>query len=362
MNTICVTNQKGGCGKTSTSINLSWSLTQLNQTVLLVDLDPQGHASLGLGFDTELLDRNVRDCLVRPPIPVSEVFLPFSDRLDVVPANISLASLEQELAGEPERELRLRQALSHLSRNYDYIVIDCPPSLGFLTVNALVAADEAIIPIESSNYSLFGLERLLDTLEMVERNTGRRIVARALASSYNDRTRYGRHFHHELTERFREQLFETVIHHSVVVKDAAARGLPVGRTARRTKVDNDYMALATEILESAPVVEVEDLEVWEEKLFGPAVEGEEVIFRVEAPTARRVQIAGRFNDWNPARGEMRQDPISGTWSIRLRLPSGNYQYRYIVDGEWITDPANEMHEIGETGFRNSLVMIGGMDE
>lgn len=359
MNTVCVTNQKGGCGKTTTAINLSWSLTQLGKTVLLVDLDPQGHASLGLGFDTDLLDRTIRECLVRPSMPIGEVFLPFSDRLDVVPANISLASLEQELAGEPERESRLRHALAHPGRDYDFVIVDCPPSVGFLTINALVAADEAIIPIESSSFSLHGLERLIDTVELVERNTGRRILTRALATNLDTRTTYARRFHKDLEDRFREQLFDTVIHHSVVVKDAAARGLPVGRTHRHMKVDNDYMALAAEILESAPVVEVENLGEWEEKLFGPTVRGEEVVFRLEAPGAKRVQLAGRFNDWNPTRGDMRQDPISGTWSIRVRIPTGAYQYRYVVDGEWIEDPANEQHEFSETGFRNSLVLIGG---
>ncbi|MFH1278849.1 MAG: AAA family ATPase [Candidatus Eisenbacteria bacterium] len=358
MNTVCVTNQKGGCGKTTTAINLSWSLTQLNKTVLLIDLDPQGHASLGLGFDTDLLDRTIRECLVRPSMPIGEVFLPFSDRLDVVPANISLASLEQELAGEPERESRLRHALATTSREYDYVLIDCPPSLGFLTINALVAADEVIIPIEASSFSLHGLERLLDTVELVERNTGRRIMTRALATNHDARTLYARRFLEELEGRFREQLFETVIHHSVVVKDGAARGLPVGRIHHHSKVDNDFTALATEIVESAPVVEVENLGEWQEKLFGPSVKGEEVVFRLEAPGAKRVQVAGRFNDWNPARGEMSQDPISGAWSIRIRIPRGTYQYRYVVDGEWVEDPANERHEFSETGFRNSLVHIG----
>ncbi|MBM3321260.1 MAG: AAA family ATPase [Candidatus Eisenbacteria bacterium] len=358
MNTVCVTNQKGGCGKTTTAVNLSWSLTELGKTILLVDLDPQGHASLALGFDTDLLDRTVRDSLIRPPFAVSELFLPFSDKLDVVPANISLASLEQELAGEPERELRLRQALADLGRPYDYVIVDCPPSLGFLTINALVAADEAIIPVETSSFSVHGLERLLETIEMVERNTGRRILVRVLATDFHVQTRYAREFLDALSERFGEQLFETVIHHSVVAKDAASRGLPVGRAHRHSKLDNDYVALATEIVESAPVVEVENLRKWEEKLFGPSVRGEEVVFRLHAPGARRVQLAGRFNDWDPQRGEMKQDPISGIWTIRLRVPKGSHQYRYIVDGEWIEDPANEVHEYGETGFRNSVVLVG----
>ncbi|MBN1825625.1 MAG: AAA family ATPase [Candidatus Eisenbacteria bacterium] len=357
MNVICIANQKGGCGKTTTAVNLAWAFAELNLSVLLVDMDPQGHSSLAYGYDTDLLDRTIRDTLTRPGRRLPEVLLPFSDNLDLAPANLALASLEQELAGEPEREKRLQIALSTATRTYDRVVIDCPPNLGFLTINALVASDEAIIPIESSSFSLQGLERLLDTVEMVERNTGRRILCRALANVYDGRTRYARRFQRELQDRFMDRLLETSIRQSVIVKDAAARGLPVGRTHTHSKVHHDYLALATEILESTPVVEVEDLPVWEEKLFGPAVRGDEVIFRLEAPHAREVRVAGEWNGWNPDEGVMTQDPISGVWILRARIPEGRHQYRFIVDGAWIEDPENEDHDFGAEGFRNSVVQI-----
>jgi len=358
VNVISVANQKGGCGKTTTAINMAWSLTELNLSVLLVDMDPQGHASLGLGFDTELLDRTVRDTLVRPAASIDEVVLPFSKDLHVVPANVSLAPLEQELADQPERESRLRAALAACSRKYDRVVIDCPPSLGFLTINALVASDEVIIPLETSSFSLQGLERLLDTVELVERNTGRRLLCQALATSYDGRTRYGRSFHSELVDRFRDRLFETTIRRSVLVKEAAARGLPVGKTHRHSRVHNDYLALATEVIESAPVVEVKDLDEWREKLFGPSVVGREVVFRIDAPQAARVGVAGTFNGWDPGRGAMSKDRISGVWTLTIELPPGSHQYRFVVDGEWIEDPANQAREEAPGGFLNSVVLVG----
>lgn len=361
MNIVSVTNQKGGCGKTTTAVNLACSLAELNLSVLLIDMDPQGHASLALGYDTDLLDRTVRETMTRPARPLSEVLLPFSDNLDIAPANITLASLEHDLAGEPERELRLQIAISTLSSRYNRVVIDCPPNLGFLTINALVAADEAIIPLESSCFSLQGLERLLDTVEMVERNTGRSILCRSLATCFDSRTLYSRHFYQELKERFGDRLFDTVIRQSVAVKDAAARGLPVGQTHRHSNVHNDYLALATEILESTPVVEVEDLPAWEEKLFGPSVSGENVVFRLEAPGAKRVQIAGEFNNWKPSECEMKQDPISGVWKASVRVGKGKHQYRYVVDGEWIEDPRNVDHAFSDEGYRNSVLIVEGAE-
>ncbi len=356
MSIIAIANQKGGCGKTTTAVNLAASLAEMEKTTLLVDLDPQGHASMALGLDTAMVERSMRDALMRPAVSMREIILPVMECLDIAPANIFLASVEQELAGEPERESRLDIALRDLPKEYDYIIIDCNPSLGFLTINAIVAADEAIVPIESSSFSLHGLERFLDTIDMVERNVSKKIDVRAVATLFNPRTKYGRYIFDELTGRFGDRLFESTIRYSVVAKEAAARGLPISKIRKHCAVHNDYLALAAELLESVPVVVLDESPMEIDARSGPIVRGGTVQFRLYAPEATSVQLAGEFNDWNPLDGRMEADIDAGMWTMEAELPPGRYRYRFVVDGAWIEDPAMPCEE-SAAGYRNSIVDV-----
>ena len=356
MNTIAIANQNGGCGKTTTAVNLAAACAETGMSVLLVDLDPQGHASLALGLDTAMLGRSMRDALMRPAVSMNEIILPVMENYDIAPSNIVLASVEQELAGEPERESRLAIALRELPKEYDLVLIDCAPSLGFLTINALVAADEAIVPVESSSFSLHGLERFLDTIDMVERNMAKQINVRALATLFNPRTRYGRRVFEELTERFGDRLFATSIRCSVVVKEAAARGVPVGAIRRNSTVHQDYLALAAELAGSVPVITIEGPPAEEEGQPGPLVRGGTVRFRLYSPEASTVQVAGEFNEWNPLEGRMEPDIDAGLWVFDIDLAPGRYRYRFVVDGAWIEDPAMPYEE-SAAGYRNSVVEV-----
>ncbi len=356
MSIIAIANQKGGCGKTTTAVNLAASLAEMGKKTLLVDLDPQGHASMALGLDTGMLERSMRDALLRPAVRMEEIILPVMEDLDVAPTNISLTSVEQELAGEPERESRLKIALQDLPKEYDHILIDCGPSLGFLTINALVAADEAIVPIESSSFSLHGLERFLDTIDMVEQNVAKKVCVRVVATLFNPRTKYGRHIYEELTGRFGDRLFETTVRYSVVAKEAAARGLPISRIRRHCPLHNDYLALATELVESVPVIIVDEEPIKMSEGPGPIVRDGVVQFRIYAPEATSVQVAGEFNDWNPLDGRMEPDIDAGVWTLDVRLPAGRYRYRFVVDGAWVEDPAMPFEE-SAAGYRNSIVDV-----
>jgi chromosome partitioning protein len=156
MRTIAIVNQKGGCGKTTTAINLSSYLADTGKRVLLVDCDPQSHASLGLGIDTEDLARSTYDLLMNPAVKVRDAVHTVTEQLDVVPSSVVLSAVEQQLSGQPDRENRLRWKLEAAEGDYDYVFVDCPPSVGLLTFNAIVACGEAVVVMEPSYFSLHG--------------------------------------------------------------------------------------------------------------------------------------------------------------------------------------------------------------
>ncbi len=356
MSTIAIANQKGGCGKTTTAVNLAASLNELGKRVLLVDLDPQGHAGLALGLDTGLLERTMYDALIQPATPLDRIILPVRDDFDIAPSNIMLASIEQELAGEPGRESRLSRSLEPVRDRYDLVILDCAPSLGFLTVNALVAADEALVPVDSSSFSLHGLDRFLETIDMVESNASKSIPVRALATLFNPRTKYGRWIYDELRGRFGDRLFETVVHYSVIAKEAAGRGLPIGKIRRNCRVHNDYLALATELLETEVLPAADPVRDERIQSGGPVVEGGLVHFQLYAPAAEDVRLAGEFNDWNAVQDRMEADVEAGLWRLTKELSPGKWRYRYIVDGTWIEDPTVPYEE-SQAGYRNSIVEV-----
>ncbi|MBI5443618.1 MAG: AAA family ATPase [Deltaproteobacteria bacterium] len=355
MRTIAVANQKGGCGKTTTSVNLAASLGELGHRVLLVDMDPQGHASLLLGLDPDLVAETIHDVLSDSGKSLRAVIRTCADGIDLAPSNVFLSSVEQELQGKPRREFRLSDALATAAASYSYAIVDCPPALGFLTINSLVAADEVLVPVDASLPSLHGLGRLLDTVELVERNTARKLPVRPLSTMYDDRTRFARQMRQRLEESFGEEIFTTRIHASVVARQAAAQGKPIGKAFPGSRLHEEHLGVARELLARAPA----GLFRAPDGPLGPVVRGGEVAFRFVAPARAEVALAGDFNGWDPARGAMRFDEVTGTWVLRLRLEPGSYQYRFVVNGDWLEDPANEVKAYGREGFRNSLVLVGG---
>jgi chromosome partitioning protein len=365
MRTIAVVNQKGGCGKTTTSINLAGFLAKESRRVLLVDMDPQGHATLGLSSGAARPTKTVYDLLApdngSTGLRIRDITISLFENLDLAPADILLSAVPEKLASVPGRENVLSKALSEVSEQYDYIVIDCPPNVGLLTFNALIASTEAIVPIDPSFFSLHGLAKLLETFDVLKRRTGHEVATRALVTLYTGRSQFVRDVVDEIRQHLSGRHFETVIRHSVKLAEAASHGLPISTYCTHCAGFDDYRALAREVMSMEASMPAGDFAASEPAAQGgdrpsaPILTPEGVLFTIEAPDAGRVQLAGDFNEWALDGSEM--SPEGNLWKTVVKLEPGRYRYRYVVDGRWITDPLNAEVEPAPYGEQNSVFVL-----
>jgi len=407
MKIISIANQKGGCGKTTTAINLATALSLNGKRVLLVDIDAQAHASLGLDIESQDSLYNVISNLTPRKLKLENIIKKVQDSFDIAPSNILVGTLEQELADEIGRELKLTEILSTVKDQYDFILIDCSPSLGILTVNAIRASDEIIIPAETSRFSMQGVEHLLEIIALVKSRLDHDVKYRVLVTMFDSRLRHSFAMLETFKKKFGGFLFDTIIHINVKLKESAVMGKPVAFFDKYSRGSKDYYTLAKELIylsksavdeqkdgvesKSAPQVkqeesisegvnriksvEEESQEITDQKktektknpslLFSKRMEKivkEEAqklfstCFAIDATGAKSVYVTGSFNDWS-LDDTCRLEESDGQWRVEIPLKPGFYKYQFIVDGVWKEDPNNPRRERNSFGDINSLVEV-----
>jgi chromosome partitioning protein len=436
MRTIAVVNQKGGCGKTTVSINLASAIAELGYKTLLVDMDPQSHCAVGLAVPEDQIEQSIYDVLIstsrNEPTRLAEVLWQISDKLELAPASIDLSAFEQQMAGVAERESCLKNVLREMKDEYDYVIVDCPPAVGLLTFNALRAASDVIVPVETGYFALHGLSKQLETLRILCKRCNQQINVRVLASMYDLRTKMAREILAELRSHFANKIFKTVVNFNTKIKEASSFGQPICEYDSASKGQRDFRALAEEIINlfrselAGPeiVEEVESPDSEKQSITLPVVAIDEqagqrrtelvdslagqletisatadellqsakpaakaamapraetpkqadtnarlsdyygvnqindaLVFVTLYPRAQTVQIAGDFNNWQPAKSPLQKIGNSGVWQTKMQLPPGKYRYRLVVDGQWQQDPYNELTEANPFGGFNSVVEV-----
>ncbi len=350
MRIIAIVNQKGGCGKTTTAINLAACLAERGKRTLLMDLDPQAHTTVGLNIRPEELPTTLYDCLAQAfegGQPLEWVMKSVSENLDLIPGHMNLSTLAERLAGTPGREDRLDYLIQGIENPFDFIIIDSPPTMGLLTFMTLKACHQVIIPVETSFFSLHGVGKLIETIGIYHKRLGHPIKIRVLVTAYDRRTRFAVEVLEEIRSHFPSETYQTVIRTNVKLREAASHGLPITRYNRRCNGFLDYLAVSDEVLS----------ETAESRLIIPAISVEahpeahpKVEFSYFNPEASHVQLVGDFNSWQPGEGWNMIRDASGEWMISADLKPGRYRYKFVVDGQWIQDPnrtrdnGNEPHD------------------
>jgi chromosome partitioning protein len=322
-------------------------------------MDPQAHSTMGLNVNTKESGNTIYEVLCEfegKKVALSDVTVQICEGFDFIPANMHLSTFEQKLSMMPGREKRLKEAIEELHQNYDYTLIDCPPSLGLLTFNSLMASKEVLIPIDMGFFSLYGTGQLLEIIDLVRKKTGHEIKVKALATMYDRRTRIAKEILEDIRDHFKGSTLKTVINLNVKLKEAASYGKSILDYDRKSQGYKDYLELADEVLgESQPFGYQQPVDQKVPSLISNHVKKE---FVLHAPHAKSVKIAGSFNNWTPTDDYLMDQNEDGKWYKVLSLAPGEYQYKFVIDDEiWVEDESNYKAEIDQYSGKNSVLVV-----
>ncbi len=247
--TIVIANQKGGVGKTTTAINLSAALAEMEQKVLVIDIDPQGNTSSGLGVEKEEVENTVYELLLGECSIEETIQREVFENLDIIPSNIDLAAAEIEIIGIEEKEYILKKAVDQVRENYDYIIIDCPPSLSMLTINAMCAADTVLVPIQCEYYALEGLSQLMNTVSLVKDRLNDRLeIEGVVFTMYDARTNLSLQVVENVKSNLNQTIYKTIIPRNVRLAEAPSHGMPITKYDSKSAGAESYRLLAEEVI------------------------------------------------------------------------------------------------------------------
>ena len=361
MRTIAISNQKGGCGKTTTAINLSAGICVKRRKVLLIDFDPQAHTTMGFGIAKPNSDRCIYNVLTNAPDKrksLPEVIINIKENLDLVPSHIILSAIEQELKDREDGVSILFKTISTAPlEEYDYIIIDCPPSLGFLTFNAIRAADEIIIPLETSTFSLMGVGKLISMIELTKVKLHHAPDVMGLVTMFDSSWDFSQRMLDKIKGLFKNKIFNAVISRDVAIKESQERAFDVFDYKPDSRVAADYLSLTDEILMRDRGRTAESFYQEVQKILYESMLLKDRVFKLQSPDAKEVHIAGDFNSWNPDESYKMAKNADGIWEIILQLKPGHYRYKFIIDGLWHQDPENRQKEPDPYGSYDSAFDI-----
>lgn len=358
MHVIAISNQKGGCGKTTTAINLAASLAHLGHKTLLIDLDPQAHATFGLGVRGERVQHSMYNVLTEQSEKkkdfLEDILVPISGNLDLAPSHLLLSTIEQEFTQKDESVSRLHEILTGLSFPYHSTVIDCPPSLGFLTFNALRASQTVIVPVELGSFSLMGVDKLLSMIELLRVKLRHTPRVYALPTLVDMRTRFAKYILEEIRKVFGDHALNAAIRQTIAVKESQAKGVSILAHDLKSNGATDYLMLAQEILQKTSA-HAESAVNDRNHIAVPSNLLRD--FMIKAANAREVHLVGDFNHWTVSGSSLLWRKEEGVWQKRVFLQPGKYRYKFVIDGNWVTDPANDHIEPNPYGGMDSVLEI-----